>query len=263
MFYEYAGGSSCELTDTNPTCEVQLTWFTDGNYPNATVYAHNISSNTYDKVLTSSQAATVDFPYPISNGGSYRFDLRMGESEQATLMARSEVFDVTEFVVGSQPEMPPDPASLPAMNASNSSSKVGATVGAFRVTESGSATYSIPILTAPASGGVGPQISLDYDSQSGNGQVGVGWKIAGVSSITLCPPTMEQDGISGSRGIRLDGSDRYCLDGKGCLLIHPVVNMVAMVPATELKSIALPVLPLLARPAMARPGLKLNAKMAL
>jgi RHS repeat-associated protein len=115
---------------------------------------------------------------------------------------------------GGNPETPPSPAAPPDMTASPGSSKVGATAGEFRVDESGSATYSIPILTAPASGGVAPQISLDYSSHGGNGDLGVGWALGGVSAISRCPQTMEQDAVEGSRGISLDDEDRFCLDGQ-------------------------------------------------
>ena len=218
MFYTGTNGSNCVLSGSASTCDLQLTWYTDGNYPNATVYAHNISTNSYVKVRTSSQPSMVDIPYQINTAGQYEFELHMGDGLQTTLMAKSDVLTVSGNTPGPQPETPPSPASAPSMNASSSSSRVGVTQGTFRVDESGSATYSIPILTAPASGGVAPQISLNYNSQSGNGEVGVGWSIGGVSAISLCPQTMEQDGISGSRGIRLDGSDRFCLDGQRLLV---------------------------------------------
>ncbi len=220
VFYNSADGSACALTGTNPVCDLQLTWYTDGNYPSATVYAHNLSNNTYDKVMTSSQPSMVDVPYHIATAGQYEFELHMGNGQQTTLMARSAVFSVTASTPGARPETPPAPASPPAMSASSSSSKIGVTQAAFRVNESGSATYNIPILTAPASGGFAPRVSLDYNSQSGNGEAGVGWSIGGVSAITLCPQTIEQDGISGSRGLRLDGSDRFCIDGQR-LVVDP------------------------------------------
>ncbi len=313
VFYDDASGTSCELTSATATCDVQLSWYTDGNYPDATVYAHNYSTNNYYKVLTSSKPEMVDITYQLPGEGLYNFELHMGNGLQTTLMARSPYFTVTENIANSppsltkpanqvndtgdavalllnavdpegdvltysasglpsglavntatgrisgtlsasagqypvtvavqddhgnsdsksftwtvnnvlppdgNPEMPPAPASSPSMTASSSSSRVGATVGDFRVDESGSATYSIPILTAPASGGVAPQISLNYSSQAGNGDVGVGWSLGGVSAITLCPQTMEQDGISGSTGIGLDGEDRFCLDGQR-LLVDP------------------------------------------
>ncbi|MBT8069577.1 MAG: VCBS repeat-containing protein, partial [Gammaproteobacteria bacterium] len=215
--YDSPTGSTCELTASKPTCSVQLTWYTGGNYPAATVYAHNVTSNAYSKVMTSGQAPAVDFPYQLSEAGLYEFELRMGDGEQTTLMAKSAGFTVTRELSNASPESPPQPATPPIMSAGSSSS-VGATVGEFRVDASGSATYSIPVLAAPASGGFKPNISLNYNSQGGNGSVGVGWSLGGLSSISLCPQTMEHDGISGSRGVRLDGEDRFCLDGQRLVL---------------------------------------------
>jgi len=217
--YASTTGNSCELTSVTAICGVWLSWYTDGNYPEATVYAHNTSTNSYERVLTSTQPVMADVPYRISSEGVYEFELHMGEGAESTLIASSAEFTVSENIVDpipqpGNPETPPARASRPSMRAGNGSSKVGATVGEFRVDESGSATYSIPILTAPASGGVGPQISLNYSSQSGNGELGVGWTLGGISTISLCPQTMEQDDISGSRGIGLDGEDRFCLDGQ-------------------------------------------------
>lgn len=102
------------------------------------------------------------------------------------------------------------------------SDRVGATAGQFRVDESGAATYSVPILATPGSGGVAPQMALSYSSQGGNGPLGKGWGISGTSNISRCRSTREHgDFISG--GVPVDGdpgpvnfssSDRFCLDGQ-------------------------------------------------
>ncbi len=47
------------------------------------------------------------------------------------------------------------------------------------MTPSGGKTYSIPITTAPVSSSA-PQISIAYNSQSGNGVAGYGWNLAGI-----------------------------------------------------------------------------------
>jgi RHS repeat-associated protein len=88
---------------------------------------------------------------------------------------------------------------------------VGRTVGEFDVSASGAASYSIPIWTPPGPKGVAPTISLEYNSQADNGVLGVGWTLAGLSSIERCPSTAAQDGAS--REVRLDTSDKFCLDG--------------------------------------------------
>jgi len=121
---------------------------------------------------------------------------------------------ITQGAAASNPDTPPKPAAAPGMAVDTTSTRVGATTGAFRVDESGSATYGIPLLTAPGSGGMAPHISLDYSSQSGNGPLGVGWSLGGLSVITRCSRTLAQDGAAGPRGISLTANDRFCLDGQ-------------------------------------------------
>ncbi len=96
------------------------------------------------------------------------------------------------------------------------SDKVGSTAGRFRVDESGSATYSIPIATAAGSAGVAPQITLNYSSQTGNGLLGKGWSLGGLSAITRCRQTLQQDGLA--MPITWGVEDRFCLDGQRLLL---------------------------------------------
>ena len=42
----------------------------------------------------------------------------------------------------------------------------------------GTGTLSLPIATSPGRDGFGPQLSLSYDSGSGNGPFGFGWSLA-------------------------------------------------------------------------------------
>ena len=60
---------------------------------------------------------------------------------------------------------------------------VGALPGTFNVSNSGAAVYSINIETPPAIGSMKPNLSIVYNSQSGNGLVGWSWELAGLSSI--------------------------------------------------------------------------------
>jgi hypothetical protein len=93
----------------------------------------------------------------------------------------------------------------------------GSTPGTFRVTESGAAEYRIPIRVPPGIAGLEPKLALVYHSQSGNGLLGVGWSLEGLSSITRCPRTKAQDGVPG--GVNYALSDRYCLDGQRLVAI--------------------------------------------
>ena len=84
--------------------------------------------------------------------------------------------------------------------------------GKFEVTDTGSASYTIPISVVPGTAGLEPKLSLQYDSRSGNGLLGVGWSLAGLPAITRCGRTIAQDGQVG--GVGYDANDRFCLDGQ-------------------------------------------------
>lgn len=88
---------------------------------------------------------------------------------------------------------------------------VGRTAGSFAVSPTGAATYSIPIWTPPGVAGLSPSLALVYSSRSGDGLVGMGWNIAGLSSIARCSRTFAQDSVAGPPGFAT--TDRFCVDG--------------------------------------------------
>src|SRR3569623_488350 len=94
----------------------------------------------------------------------------------------------------------------------------GAIPGSFDVSETGAATYSIPIAVPPGTAGMEPKLSLNYSSQGGNGIAGVGWSLGGLSTITRCPNNIIQDGQT--RGVQLDAYVRFCLDGQRLIVIN-------------------------------------------
>ena len=96
------------------------------------------------------------------------------------------------------------------------SDRVGTTAGSFRVNESGGATYSVPIMSAPGTAGVQPQLSLSYSSQGGNGLLGMNWSLGGLSQISRCRQTLQQD--KNPKPITWGREDRFCLDGQRLLV---------------------------------------------
>lgn len=84
--------------------------------------------------------------------------------------------------------------------------------GSLEVNSVGAATTALPIIAPPAAGGVTPQLSLSYNSNAGNGHVGIGWSLTGLSSITRCPSNFQTD--SRIIQVSLNSNDRLCLDGQ-------------------------------------------------
>ncbi|MFC4739226.1 FG-GAP-like repeat-containing protein [Flavobacterium ponti] len=96
------------------------------------------------------------------------------------------------------------------------SDEVGVTEGNLSVSLTGGANYNIPINVPPGIKGIVPQISLNYNSQKGNGVAGYGWDISGVSMITKIPATKFHDGTIDA--VDNDNTDRFALDGQRLVL---------------------------------------------
>src|SRR5689334_10963280 len=75
---------------------------------------------------------------------------------------------------------------------------VGATTGAFNVSQTGAAQYSIPIFAPPGAGGLKPGISLAYSSNTSNDLAGAGFGIGGLSQISRCNKTLAASGTYGA-----------------------------------------------------------------
>ena len=92
--------------------------------------------------------------------------------------------------------------------------------GTFEVNNSGEAIYTIPIEVPPGTAGMQPKLSLIYESGGQNGLLGVGWRLAGLSTITRCPATIRQDGFKGA--VNFDSYDRFCLNGQRLISIKGI-----------------------------------------
>ncbi|CAN7238968.1 FG-GAP-like repeat-containing protein [Polaromonas sp. LjRoot131] len=123
-------------------------------------------------------------------------------------------------------------ASMPAM--AQTTTVAGTMPGQFSVNESGAATYRIPIQVPPGVAGMEPKLELAYNSQGGNGLLGMGWSLGGLSAISRCPRTLAQDGVRGS--VNFDMNDRYCMDGQRLVLVSGSYGVAGSEYRTELDS---------------------------
>ncbi|WP_437675410.1 RHS repeat-associated core domain-containing protein [Sorangium sp. So ce131] len=83
--------------------------------------------------------------------------------------------------------------------------------GSGQVTPDGAYTYRLPI-DVPAGRGIQPSLAITYSSRAGNGPLGVGFSLSGLSSIQRCHKTIASDGVVD--GIDNDETDVFCLDGQ-------------------------------------------------
>ncbi len=113
---------------------------------------------------------------------------------------------------------------------------VGRTPGSPNVTATGDAGYAIPLRLPAGARGLTPQLALGYSSAVSQSIAGVGWYVAGVSAIARCASTVAQDGIA--RDVRLDASDRFCLDGQKLRLVTGTYGSANSEYRTEIETYA-------------------------
>ncbi|MEZ4302872.1 MAG: SpvB/TcaC N-terminal domain-containing protein, partial [Polyangiaceae bacterium] len=89
---------------------------------------------------------------------------------------------------------------------------VGSLQGTFSVTPTGEASFLLPISVPSGRAGIEPRMALQYDSAAGDGVLGQGFSITGLSAITRCPKNLPQD--SEIQSVEYAEGDKLCLDGK-------------------------------------------------
>jgi RHS repeat-associated protein len=115
------------------------------------------------------------------------------------------------------PVYDPSKVAGAAPSVSAGSEFLGGTSGAFSVAHNGVATYEVPLEVVPGRGGFQPKLAIQYSSSGGNGPLGVGFGLSGLSEISRCEKTVADDGIA--EGVRLNESDRFCLNGMKLVLV--------------------------------------------
>jgi RHS repeat-associated protein len=75
----------------------------------------------------------------------------------------------------------------------------------------GSVIYNVPIAIYPGIRDFQPQLSVTYNNQSGNGIMGVGWSISGLSTISRTVQSIYYNGKA--EGVGMRNADAFTLDG--------------------------------------------------
>ena len=104
------------------------------------------------------------------------------------------------------------------VNSSSQGAVVGNLSGAFDVSPTGAATYTVPIEVPPGIQGMQPNISLVYNSQSGNGIAGMCWNIGGLSMISRVQKDYYFD--NERSGIIWNNTSPLALDGQRLIIVN-------------------------------------------
>lgn len=116
----------------------------------------------------------------------------------------------------------------------NTGFEVGSLPGASSASGTGGAQYSIPIEVTPGTNGVQPQLALAYDSQRGNGLLGMGWALAGTSTINRTGKDHYHDGDV--QAFDYGADDRFELDGQRLVLTSGTYGALGSTYDTETAS---------------------------
>lgn len=104
-----------------------------------------------------------------------------------------------------------------AMHSASAETLVGELPGEFVVNHLGAASYTISLTGSPGTAGMEPKLSISYSSRGGNGLLGLGFSLGGLSTIARGGASLDQDQFID--GVDLDESDRFLLDGKRLELV--------------------------------------------
>ncbi|MCX5233083.1 FG-GAP-like repeat-containing protein [Streptomyces sp. NBC_00233] len=110
------------------------------------------------------------------------------------------------------PPVKPKTMTIPSAAVGGGTDRSAYLPGSSSVGPDGSYVYSIPLAVPDGRAGVQPGLSLEYSSRGGNGLLGMGWAVAGLSSIERCHKTLAAEGSVS--GVNFDSSDAFCLDGQ-------------------------------------------------
>ncbi|WP_179957628.1 FG-GAP-like repeat-containing protein [Exilibacterium tricleocarpae] len=190
----------------------------DGNY---TVSWNNPAGFRYT-LIEQDDSGNFQFVYS-GHGNSFTFTDKPEGSYTYSLICFEHICPIPEdqvtVLVRATP--PGTPGSGPVVGHPD----VGAIGGSHSVGNDGSASYQVPIALPPGIAGVQPELALVYNSNGGDGIVGKGWGLSGLSAITVCPTNLHDDGYIATSAV-------FCLDGQRLVAVSGAYGA----PGTEYRT---------------------------
>lgn len=205
---------------------------------NGTTYYWRVLATYADGTLTGQEFVGRSFVYrgPVSSSAISSSRSSSSSSVISSSVASSvNLFDFTNHAPATF-NYPLGNSGLPPLG---SNQLVATTQGNLAV-NNGAANYTIDVDLPPAVRDLKPKLSLNYNSRSGNGLMGVGWSLSGLSAITRCRASFATEGTQAQKSNpRYSMGDRLCLDGQKLVVASsstPVSDSSYWAAGTEYKT---------------------------
>ena len=95
----------------------------------------------------------------------------------------------------------------------------------------GAAGYTIPLTSAPGTGGVAPSLAINYNSGGKSSTLGYGWGLSGLSAISRTGQSLYYDGKN--TVIQFTGQDRLALNGERLITLSGTYLNAGSIYGTE------------------------------
>jgi RHS repeat-associated protein len=139
----------------------------------------------------------------------------LGEVDKVSYVGLNGIFGVAEDVIT---VMPSPNYSNPEDYSVQPVSSVGVIDESIDITSNGSFAYKAPISVPPGINGLVPNLSINYNSRQGNGLLGKGGFLSGISVISRCPLIFAVD--DEARGLTYTDNDALCLNGQRLIKVN-------------------------------------------
>ncbi len=193
-----------------------------GPLENGKTYYWRVLASYADAAITGRDFVGRSFVYrALSSSATSSSAISSSRSSSSSSVISSSVassvnlFDFTNHAPATF-NYPLSNSGLPSLG---SNQLVATTQGNLAV-NNGAANYTIDVDLPPAVRDLKPKLSLNYNSRSGNGLMGVGWSLGGLSAITRCRASFATEGTQAQKSNpRYSMGDRLCLDGQKLVVV--------------------------------------------
>ena len=174
------------------------------------------------KIVNKETGKSFILDQPLENSQSYEYTA----SEYVKMIADEETgFEYSPdagryFQAKTDPLLvfPPEENENGGPPNNNEGGVVGTIPGVFSVSPAGAAKYSVPLQFPQGTKGMMPEISLNYNSQGGDGLMGNGWSLGGLSLISRFPYTYYYNDTSQS--VVFNDLDQLIFNGNHLIKIN-------------------------------------------